>query len=112
MNFEKPPTTPQEAPEEKQENMEAKKIMQYMAMLGEDITRNAKEVEIMMNEAEKRGIEVNIDEKVKDFEATKEIEVQLINIREKINDLKAELYTQGLKMTKEEMEENFEKKEQ
>jgi len=97
-------------PMEKELTMEEiEKILHYISRLGEDITKGATIAEAMLKEAEARGIPVNIDNQLKKFEATEEIEIQLINIRQRLIELRSSMFTQGVKMTAEDLEARLEK---
>ena len=113
--FNQPSVPSQEIPESeqesKQEKMEPKEVLRYMAKLGKDITEEAKIAEVMIEEAKERGIKINIDEKIREFEPLKEIEIQLVNIRLKLGELMTDMLHQGVKMTHEDVKTRMKKME-
>ena len=84
--------------------MTSKEVLSYLQTLGEDIRREAEQVQVMLQIAEEQGVEVDVNRDISEFEPTREFESQLVNIRGRISNIKAELYKQGMRVTYDELE--------
>ena len=84
--------------------MTSKEVLSYLQTLGEDIRREAEQVQVMLQIAEEQGVEVDVNRDISEFEPTREFESQLVNIRGRISNIKAELYKQGMRVTYDDLE--------
>jgi hypothetical protein len=101
-------------PQEEYEKMAPEKTLEYVSKIGKDFTQYAIEVEAMLEEAKERGINADLssNETIKKFEPLGEYELVLVKLRSELLNLKAELFKQGVKMTREDMDERLKKMDQ
>ena len=86
-------------------------VLKYMAQMGQDFTRYAQQAEAMLAEAEEKGIPVDLSaiEALQKFKPKGEYEVQLVRLRSELMSIGSDLFSQGVKMTQEDLRERLEK---
>jgi len=73
------------------------------------LINNAMQVKAMIEEAQEKWIDYNIDQDIKTFQLNGEVEKQLISMVSKINWVKSNLYMNWIKMTKDDLEKRLTK---
>jgi len=101
-----------EQPEQKE--MEPIEVLRYMAQMGRDLEKYAIRAQAMIEEAKERGIPVDLsgNQALKKFAPLGEYEVMLITLRSEMMGVGSDLYSQGVKMTKEDLDARLKKMEQ
>lgn len=96
--------------ETEQEPMSPEETMRYMIRMGEDISRNARTALTMMEIAKERGQELSAEtlaEASKFAAPNGKYEHQLMNIRAALGGVGSAMFKQGIKITREELEERL-----
>jgi hypothetical protein len=87
---------------ERQEQMSPEDVLKYAEQMGKDLQQYALQALAMIAEARERGtaIDLSQNQNLKKFEPLGEHEVALIRIRSDLNRVSSDLFEQGVKMTK------------
>ncbi len=106
--------TPEMSSQSEQREMGPTDILKYMAQMGRDLEKYATAAQAMIEEAEEKGIPVNLsrNQALKKFAPLGEYEVMLINLRSEMMSVGSDLFTQGVRMTKEDLDARLKKMEQ
>jgi hypothetical protein len=94
---------------EKKEKVDPEKALQDVIYFAKRIIENAEDVKTMLKIAKEKGIQIDINNQIKQFVYPSEKESYFIQINGALNNLKAEIAKQGLKITYEELRQYKEK---
>lgn len=91
--------------------MKPTEILKYVEQLGRGLEQSAIHAQAMIEEAQERNILIDLsnNEALKKFEPTKEYEIMLINLRDELESVLSTIFTQGVKMTKEDLDTRLKK---
>ncbi len=94
-----------------QKEMEPMEVLKYMAQMGRDLEKHAINAQAMIDEAIERGIPVDLSENeaLKKFAPLGEYEVLLVKLRSEMIGISSDLFTQGVKMTKADLDARLKK---
>jgi len=81
--------------------------MDFVIYYWQQIINSAMQVKAMIEEAQEKWIDYNIDEDIKTFQLNGEVEKQLIRMVGKINRLKSDLYMNWVEMTEDALDKRF-----
>ena len=106
--------SPEMGSQPEQKEMEPTEVLKYMAQMGRDLEKYAIQAQAMIEEAKEKGISVDLSENqaLKKFAPLGEYEVTLIKLRSEMMGVGSDLFTQGVKMTKEDLDARLKKMEQ
>ena len=87
---------------DRQDAMSPEEVLKYAEKMGKDLQQYALQAQAMLAEARDRGIAVDLsqNENLKKFEPKGEYEVALIHIRAALGSVGSDMFEQGVKMTK------------